>query len=153
MLNDIDEGGISGSCEVKIRRYPGYTTNDLVHHAIPSININPDVIICHAGTNDLTNDEDTMTNLTSIVNRMKRKCQFATIVISSVTTRKDKKEFENRVANLNKELMRFCDDNLIDFTSNENINETCLGIRKLHLNRKGNSYLAVNVIELFKSLC
>ena len=58
MLNGIDEGGISGLCKAKIRRYPGCTTNDLVHHAIPSINKNPDVIICHAGTNDLTNDED-----------------------------------------------------------------------------------------------
>ena len=70
MLNGIDEGGISGLCKAKIRRYPGCTTNDLVHHAIPSINKNPDVIICHAGTNDLTNDEDTITNLTAIVNRI-----------------------------------------------------------------------------------
>ena len=153
MLNGIEEGGISGSCKVKISRYPGCTSNDLVHHAIPSINKNPDVIICHAGTNVLTNDEDTITNLTSIVNRMKRKCPFAKIAISSVITRKDKKELENRAAVLDKELMRFCDDNLIDFISNENIDETCLGKRKLHLNRKGDSYLAVNFIEYLQSLC
>ena len=72
--------------------------------------------------------------------------------ISSIITRKDKKELENRVTNLNMELTRFCDDNLIDFNSNENIDESCLGIKKLHLNRKGNSYLAVNFIEYLKSL-
>ena len=115
MLNGIEEGDISGLCKVKISRYPGCTSNDLVHHAIPLINKNPNVIICHAETNDLTNDEDTITNLTSIVNRIKRKCPLATIAISSVITRKDKKELENRAAVLNKELMRFCDDNLIDF--------------------------------------
>ena len=147
------EGGISGSRKVKIRRYPGCTSNDLVHHAIPSINKNHDVIICHVGTNDLTNEKDTITNLTSIVNRIKRKCPLTTIAISSVITRKDKKELENRAAILNKELMHFCDDNIIDFIPNENIDETCLGIRKLHLNRKGNSYLAVNFIEYLKSLC
>ena len=58
----------------------------------------------------------------------------------------------DEVVKLNNELKAFCDDNLLDYIDNENIDESCLGIKKLHLNRKGNAYLAKNIINYTKSV-
>ena len=66
-LNDRKNGN------VKTRKYPGASTNDMICHAIPTIERKPEIIICHAGTNDLTNKIDTITNCQTIANKIKKK--------------------------------------------------------------------------------
>ena len=48
---------------------------------------------------------------------------------------------------MNKDLKVFCEENLIEFLSHENIDGSCLGKGKLHPNKKGKAYLAKNFIK------
>ena len=68
----------------------GCTTEDLTSYIVPTIIKKRDVIIIHCGTNDLTNDKDTIQNSQSIVNKIKSKSSHAKVAVSSVFTRKDK---------------------------------------------------------------
>lgn len=115
------------------------------------INGKPDILIFHVGSNDLTKNVDTIPNLQTIVDRCKRKSAYTKIVISSVVTRKDYRNSETDVIELNDKLKSFCDENKIDYLNNDNIDESCLGKKFLHPNKKGKSYLAKNFINYIKS--
>ena len=54
---------------------------------------------------------------------------------------------ENKVAKLNNELKSFCDENKTTYLCNNNIDEFCLGIKKLNPNKKGKAFLAKNFIK------
>ena len=152
LLNGLNDRGLSKNGNVKTRKYPGASTSDMIYHAIPTIERKPEIIMCHAGTNDLTNKIDTLTNCQTIVNKIKKKSLHAKIAISSLITRKDKPGYDEKVKLLNAELKKFCDENLIDFISHENIDETCLSFKKLHLNKKGNAFLAKNFLNYINSI-
>ena len=65
------------------RKYLGSSPGDMIH-AIPTIGRKPEVIICHAGINDITNKIDTITNYQTIVNKIKNKSPHSKIAISSL---------------------------------------------------------------------
>ena len=52
--------------KVNIKFYPGATTEDITDHLRPAMRKKPDAIIIHTGTNDLTNDVNTMKNVRSL---------------------------------------------------------------------------------------
>ena len=52
---------------------------------------------------------------------------------------------------MNDRIKKFSTQNNIDLVNNSNINETCLSKSKLHMNKKGNSYLANNFIDYMKN--
>ena len=152
MLNGLNDKGLCKNGNVITRKYPGCSTKDLIHHAIPTIEKKPEVIICHCGTNDITNKIDTIANYQTIINKIKKTSPHTKIAISSVITRKDKPNYDAKVTELNNKLKKFCDENLVDYISHENIEETCLSFKKLHLNKKGNSFLAKNLINYVNSI-
>ena len=151
-LNAINPKGLSKHNNVIVRNHPGSTTEDLKSFIVPTIKKKRDVIVIHSGANDLTNDVDTIENLNTIVNRIKRTSAETKIAISSVFIRKDQRDIERKVRELNVNLKRFCDENLITFLCNDNIDESCLGVKKLHLNKKGSSIFARNLINFMESL-
>ena len=51
----------------------------------------------------------------------------------------------------NVKLRNFCRQKNIDFIDNENINESNLEIKKLHLNGKGNSTLVKNLLNYLEN--
>ena len=59
MIKGLAERGISKNHNVKVRPQPGCTTEDIEDHIKPTIRKNPDAIIIHSGTNDVTNDKPT----------------------------------------------------------------------------------------------
>ena len=65
-------------------------------------------------------------------------------MISNVITRKDKNEIDKQVEKFN---IKFGKKNKIDIIDNKNLDATCLNEKQLHLNRKGNSYLANNFLR------
>ena len=136
-LNAIDPTGLSNKKNVIIRNHPNATTEDINSHIVPSLKKKRDVIIIHSGSNDLTNDIDTIQHMQSLVNKIRHKSANTKIAISSIFIRTDKNDLKQRVINLNAKLKSFCDDNLLDFIVHNNIDETCLGQKKLHLNKKG----------------
>ena len=144
LLNGLVDDKLSRYNSIKTRKYSGCTTNDLKHHEMPTIDKKPK--ICHAGSNDITNNVDTISNYQVIINRIKKKTPFTKIAISSIITRKDRKNIDVNVSETNVKLKEFCDQNLIDYIDNSNIDESCLGEHKLHLGKKGNAYLATKIL-------
>ena len=77
-----------------------------------------------------------------MVNRVKRKSSTTKIVISGVVQRHDKTNIESMVKKLNEDLRSFCQENIIEYLSNENVDDSCLGRGQLHPNKKGKAYMA-----------
>ena len=101
----------------------------------------------HVSTNDITNEIDTITNLQTIVNRVKKKSSHSKLIISSLVQRRDKENMENKVTKLNNQLKGFCDENKTTYLCNNNIDESCLGLKKLYPNKKRKAFLAKNFIK------
>ena len=87
----------------------------------------------------------------AIVARVKKKSAQTKIIISSIIIRQDQPNQPNQKINeTNKDLIVFCEKNLIEFLLHENIDSSCLGKGKLHPNKKGKAYLAKNFIKCIK---
>ena len=71
-LNTINPKGLSNKNNVIVRNHPGCTTEDLMSYIVPKIKKKRDAIDIHCGENDLTNDKNTIQNLQSIVNKIRR---------------------------------------------------------------------------------
>ena len=69
------------------------------------------------------------------------------LVISNVITRKDKNQIDKKVQTFNSKLSKFYKKNKIDIIDNKNLDDSCLNYKQLHLDRKGNSYLANNFLD------
>ena len=61
--------------------------------------------------------------------------------------RRDKRNLEKMRADTNSQLKNFCNQRNIHLILNANINKEHLDIKKLHLNRKGNSIFAKNLLN------
>ena len=62
-----------------------------------------------------------------------------------ISRRFDQPGHDKKIAACNNVLKGLCARNNLQYIDNSNIDESCLGIKKLHLNRKGMSYLANNL--------
>ena len=62
---------------------------------------------------------------------------------SGIVARSDINEEED-IVSTNKRFEKYCEGNEFFFINNSNIDTSCLNKSKLHLNRKGRSYLANN---------
>ena len=151
-LNNINPRGISKNGNVKISVHPGATSVDMKDYINPTIRRKPDVLIIHVGTNDLNTEIDTVANLQTTINRVKKKSSETKIIISSLLMRHDQKNIEEKVLQLNRDIKKLCEENLIDYICNKNIDNSCLGKGKLHPNKKGKAYLAKTFISYINGL-
>ena len=55
MRNGVDEKGLSKSHNVKVKNYPGATSEDILDKIDDLLKVKPDCLLLHVGTNDLTN--------------------------------------------------------------------------------------------------
>ena len=148
MVNNIQENGLSKQHHVQIKRNGGATTLDVKDFIKPIVRRKPDLIIIHAGTNDLKDDNvNTAETLTEIFEAARDVSPETEIVMSSVITRQDKPGIPKRVKNLNKAIVEVCEKFNITIMSNSNIGGECLSSKKLHLNQKGNSVFARNFLK------
>ena len=60
MINNVNGCEVSRDHSVKIRCDPGATTNDIIDYVILTARKKPDMIIIHAGTNDIQNKVNTL---------------------------------------------------------------------------------------------
>ena len=127
--------------------HPNATSEDLKDVINPTIRRKPDTIIVHIGTNDITQEIDTIANLNTIMNRITKKSSNSKVFISSVLMCHDKPHIQEKVKKLNTDLKLFCDENLIKYINNDNLDNTCLGKGNLHPNNKGKAYLAKTFIH------
>ena len=80
------------SFKVRIKNYPGVTTEDICHHVKPEIRKKPDAVIINFGTNDLTNNSELLENYKSMADSGRYKLPNCKLPISNVIKRKDKNE-------------------------------------------------------------
>ena len=152
MLNNINSRGISKTHKINVLNVSGLKSDDIRDHLNPSIRRKPDAIICHVGTNDIAENIDTAKNLQEVINKIKKKSAHTRIGISSIFTRTDIPNIGEKVQALNAKLKTLCDDNLVSYIENANIDEMCLGKRKLHPNKKGKAFFAKNLIDFIDTL-
>merc|ERR1712080_11517 len=147
MLSGLNEKGMSKNNNVKKRNHGPCTSEDIMKRVESTIRRNPEVIIFHVGTNDIISEVDTISNMENVIRCVRRKLPDTKIAISSVIARKDKSNIEKDVSRVNYLLYAICLDYSLDYISNENIEESSLGSKKVFLNKKGNSFLAVNYMK------
>ena len=87
-----------------------------------------------------------------MVNKVKNSSPNTKLVFSSVILQKDKKDISKKVET-NQRLKNFCKQKNIDFVDNSNIMEEHLGSKNLHLNKRGNSILAKNLLTFLRDPC
>ena len=148
ILNNIDGNTLSDErFNIRVKNHSGASTLDICDHVKPEIRKNPDVIIVHAGSNDLTNNIKSLENYKRILDLVRSKLPNCKLAISNVTTRKDRKGIDEKVEKFNARLWKFCEKNKVDCIDNSNLDVSCLSFKKLHLNGKGDSYLANNFLD------
>ena len=143
LLNGINEKGLSKKHSVKIVNKSGATSERLLLEELDNlIKYQPESVIIHAGTSDLTNGIYMLNNAKKMVKELTTKLPKVKIGFSGLITRKYKKNLDKNVTETNKRLRNYCRQKDIDYIDNSNITEDSLGVMKLHLNRKGNSFFA-----------
>ena len=73
------------------------------------------------------------------------------VVFSSLITRKDKKDLDKKVQDVNNRLKNYCMQTNLDYIENNKIKEKHLGNKKLLLNKKGNTVFANNLLNYLRA--
>ena len=150
LLNGLNEKGLSRNHRVKVNNFPGGTSETILENIDEIIKNKPDCLIIHAGTNDLTNGINLLNQAKKIIKEVKKVSHNTKIAFSSIITRKDRKNIDKKVLDVNSHLKNYCSQKNIDFIDNNNIKEEHLGVKKLHLNKRGNSVLASNILKYLR---
>ena len=90
MVNGISEKGLSVNHKVKIVNFPGGTSEKILEKLDDIIKEQPEDLIVHVGTNDLTNNVNLLTNVKKIFNKVFKELPSTSIVFSFIINRKDK---------------------------------------------------------------
>ena len=95
MLNGVQEEGLNKNAgiNIKIQKYPGASSTDILDHIRPSLRKEPDQIIIHAETNDLTSDH----NVKKIVKMVRETCKNTKLCFFSLICRNDLKDIDEKV--------------------------------------------------------
>ena len=147
MVNGISEKGLSVNHKVKIVNFPGGTSEKILEKLDDIIKEQPDDLIAHIETNDLTNNVNLLTNVEKIFNKVSKESPSTSIAFSSIINRKDKMNIQKTLTDTNPSLKNFCMQKGISFIDNSGIKEFHLGKRKLHLSKKRNNAFAKNLLH------
>ena len=121
------------------------------HYVKPCIREkNPDYVIFHLGTNELSSELPPERIAKSIINVAKNTQSDSRIVsISGIVPRND--NFNIKSTEVNKELSKMCDKEKLLFLSHSNINPKIhLNKSKLHLNRNSYENLGKNFVNFIR---
>ena len=148
MLNGIHERGMNKdeNIKVKIRKYPGASSIDILDHIKPSLRKAPEQIIIHAGTNDISNNTNYLKNVKKIVKLVKETCKDTKLSFSSVICCTDVKDNSGTIST-NSHLENYCKQRNVGFINNGNIKKSDLNSKRLHLHERGRSKLAKNLFD------
>ena len=153
MIKNITDTGISRENIRKIRPHPGATTIDIYDYIKPELRQKPDVVIVHCGTNDIRNNTNTVKKFKRLVKEIEENNHenIPQVVIFNIIKRNDQ-DCNEEIQSVNDKLQRFCTSKGLSFNDNNNIDKSCLNKDKLHLNRRGSSFLANNFKRFVNAL-
>ena len=103
MLNDIHERGMNKdeNIKVKIGKYPGTSSINVLDHIKPSLRKAPEQIIIHADTNDISNNTNYLKNVKNIMKLVKENCKDTKLSFFSVICRSDVKDIADTINTTN----------------------------------------------------
>ena len=151
MLKTITRSGLSKDHTVKTRPHPGATTVDMIDYIKPELRCKPDIAILHCGTNDITNDGNTIKKIKKLVKEIEENDGPTDIVISGLIKRFDRNIIDD-IERVNEKPKQWCIGKCLTFIDNNNINESCLNRGKIQLSIRGSSYLANNFKKFIELL-
>ena len=98
IANGLNNNGLSGkNHSTFVKSFSGATSKDMVDFVKPIIVKQPDALVLHVGTNDLTkNVDNTGENLQAIIDYTKEISPSGDIFLSSICTRTDRTELFNK---------------------------------------------------------
>ena len=138
---------------MKIRPHPEATSIDMCDYIKPELRHQPEFVILHCGTNDISNEINTLKKLKKLLKEIEgydthRQPQ---VVISSLIKRYDQ-DFNEDIKSINEKIQSLCKSKGLSFIDNSNIDKSCQNRSELHLNRRGSSFLANNFKKFVNSL-
>ena len=104
-------------------------------------------------TNDIPNNINTVKKIKKLVKEIEENNHenIPQVVIFNIIKRNDQ-DCNEEIQNVNDKLQRFCTSKGLSFNDNNNIDKSCLNKDKLHLNRRGSSFLANNFKRFVNAL-
>ena len=97
MLNGIQETGMSKNHRVKVSNFPRGTTSATVLENIDQLlKSKPDCLLVHAGTNDLANERNLLSQGKKMVKQVKKVSQNTKVVCSRILIRKNRKHIDEK---------------------------------------------------------
>ena len=92
MLNGVNGKGLLKSHNVKVKNYPGATSEEVFDKIDNLLKVKPDCLLVHVGTNDLTNNVNLLNSAKKMVKKVKNSSPNTKLVFSSAILHKDKKD-------------------------------------------------------------
>ena len=150
MLNQLDQEKLSKKYDVIVQCHGGCTIRCVYTHLPDMIELQPEFVIIHVGTNDCTTKTscEVKKELENLLKYIQSKLPTTKLIISLPIVRSDNKIANQIVKNLNVKLRK----SHYDLLDNSNLNFSHLGRRGLHFNEYGIKVMAGNIISLIKYL-
>ena len=122
---------------VVVKSFSGATTKAMKDYLKPNLELSPNQVVLHVGTNDLKQKEPrhVADSIVSLARQIENSCE-ATVVVSELISRRD--EFNEAVKTTNKHLKSYCQQSGWKLIQHQNITEKGLNRDGLHLNFQGN---------------
>ena len=106
----------------------------------------PEQIIIHAGTNDISNNTNYLKNAKKNVKLVKETCKDTKLSFSSVICRTDIKDITDPINTTNLHLENYCKQQNVGLIYNGNIKKSDLNSKGLHLHERGSTKLTKYVL-------
>ena len=145
LLNGIEESKLSKSRHIRVQPISGAKIEDVKSNLEDLIHEDLQKVIIHVGTNNAVNDtaNEIFEKLKSLKEESEGQLPKCDVIISSLIKRTD----DVKAHRTNEEVNKLIKASSIEFIDNSNIKEKQLGKRGLHLNNRGNSSMASNLLN------
>ena len=136
-----------------MRPHPGVATIDICNYIKPELCQKLDVVIVHCRTNDISNEINAVKKIKKLVKEIEENNHenIPQVLISNIIEQYDQ-DYNEEIQSIDKKLQRCCTRKGLSFIDNNNIDKSSLNKGKLHLNRRGSSFLAKNFKKFVNTL-
>ena len=134
-----------------LKCFPGAKSSDMVDYVKPSMRNNPDLILCHFGTNDLRSEQSPVQIADAIIDvASKLKSDTNEVVVSSIINCGD--GYKEKARSVNSYIVKLCQERNLAFLDNNNIGLNHLQRGGhwggLHLNSSGTGIFKNNIVNI-----